>query len=161
MSSHIATVEWQRAGAAFVDNRYSRAHQWQFDGGAVVPASSSPHVVKVPLSDPANVDPEEAFVAALSSCHMLWFLDIARTAGYLVDSYVDHAIGHMQRGADGKSWVALVELLPAVAFSGAKIPDDAELERLHHKAHEECFLARSVKTEIEIRGSWSYQAGGE
>jgi organic hydroperoxide reductase OsmC/OhrA len=158
MSTHIAMIEWERRGSAFVDNRYSRAHQWQFDGGTVVPASSSPQVVKTPMSDPANVDPEEAFVAALSSCHMLWFLDIARTDGYLVDRYVDHAKGHMRRGADGKSWVALVELLPAVTFSGAKIPDDAALERLHHQAHEECFLARSVKSEITIQGSWRYQA---
>ncbi|WP_211441777.1 OsmC family protein [Collimonas humicola] len=159
MSTHIATVAWERGAAAFVDNRYSRAHQWQFDGGAVVPASSSPHVVRAPLSDPANVDPEEAYVAALSSCHMLWFLDIARSAGYLVERYVDNAQGHMRRGADGKSWVALVELLPAVTFGGAKVPDDAVLEHLHHKAHEECFLARSVKSEITIQGSWSHQAG--
>jgi len=158
MSSHVATIEWKRADAVFVDNRYSRAHQWQFDGGAVVPASSSPHVVRVPLSNPANVDPEEAFVASLSSCHMLWFLDIARSAGYVIDSYVDHATGHMLRGADGKSWIALVELMPAVAFSGAKIPDDAALQHLHHQAHEECFLARSVKSEIRIQGSWSHAA---
>lgn len=158
MSSHVATIVWERADAAFVDNRYSRAHQWQFDGGAVVPASSSPHVVRAPLSNPANVDPEEAFVASLSSCHMLWFLDIARSAGYVVDRYVDQAKGHMQRGADGKSWVALVELVPAVAFSGAKIPDDAALRQLHHKAHEECFLARSVTSEIRIEGTWSHVA---
>lgn len=158
MSSHIATIEWRREDAAFADNRYSRAHQWQFDGGAVVPASSSPHVVRVPLSNPANVDPEEAFVAALSSCHMLWFLDIARGAGYLVDHYVDHATGHMQRAEDGKSWIALVELAPAVAFSGARIPDDDTLRQLHHKAHEECFLARSVKSEIRIEGTWSHAA---
>ncbi|MFJ2988959.1 OsmC family protein [Collimonas sp. NPDC087041] len=158
MSSHIATVEWQRSGAQFIDNRYSRAHQWQFDGGAVVPASSSPHVVKVPLSNPANVDPEEAFVVSLSSCHMLWFLGLAANAGYVVDSYVDQARGHMQRAADGKSWVALVELLPQVVFSGVKMPDDAAVEGLHHKAHEECFLARSVKSEIRIEGGWCYQA---
>lgn len=158
MSSHVAIIEWQRADAVFVDNRYSRAHQWQFDGGAVVPASSSPQVVRVPLSNPANVDPEEAFVAALSSCHMLWFLDIARSAGYVVDRYVDHATGHMQRGADGKNWIALVELMPAVVFSGANVPDDAALNQLHHKAHEECFLARSVKSEIRIAGTWSHTA---
>ena len=145
MSIHVATIEWERADAVFADNHYSRAHQWQFDGGAVVPASSSPHVVRVPLSNPANVDPEEAFVASLSSCHMLWFL-------------VDHATGHMQRGEDGKSWIALVELAPAVAFSGARIPDDDALRQLHHKAHEECFLARSVKSEIRIQGTWSHAA---
>lgn len=158
MSIHVATIEWERADAVFTDNRYSRAHRWQFDGGAVVPASSSPHVVRAPLSNPANVDPEEAFVASLSSCHMLWFLDIARSAGYLVERYVDQAKGHMERAADGRSWIALVELAPAVAFSGAKIPDDAVLRHLHHQAHEECFLARSVKSEIRIEGSWSHAA---
>jgi organic hydroperoxide reductase OsmC/OhrA len=158
MSIHVATIAWERADAVFTDNRYSRAHSWHFDGGAVVPASSSPHVVRVPLSNPANVDPEEAFVASLSSCHMLWFLDIARSAGYLVERYVDQAKGHMERAADGKSWIALVELAPAVAFSGAKIPDDAVLRHLHHQAHEECFLARSVKSEIRIEGSWSHAA---
>lgn len=158
MLIHVATIEWERADAVFTDNRYSRAHRWQFDGGAVVPASSSPHVVRAPLSNPANVDPEEAFVASLSSCHMLWFLDIARSAGYLVERYVDQAKGHMERAADGKSWIALVELAPAVAFSGAKIPDDAVLRHLHHQAHEECFLARSVKSEIRIEGSWSHAA---
>ncbi|SFD26534.1 OsmC family protein [Collimonas sp. OK412] len=158
MSIHVATIGWERADAVFTDNRYSRAHSWHFDGGAVVPASSSPHVVRVPLSNPANVDPEEAFVASLSSCHMLWFLDIARSAGYLVERYVDQAKGHMERAADGKSWIALVELAPAVAFSGAKIPDDAVLRHLHHQAHEECFLARSVKSEIRIEGSWSHAA---
>jgi organic hydroperoxide reductase OsmC/OhrA len=158
MSIHVVTIEWERADAVFADNRYSRAHSWHFDGGAVVPASSSPHVVRAPLSNPANVDPEEAFVASLSSCHMLWFLDIARSAGYLVERYVDQAKGHMERAADGKSWIALVELAPAVAFSGAKIPDDAVLRHLHHQAHEECFLARSVKSEIRIEGSWSHAA---
>src|SRR5260370_14725929 len=95
MSSHIATIEWERSGAAFVDNRYSRAHQWTFDGGVVVPASSSPDVVRPPASNPANVDPEEAYVAALSSCHMLWFLDLARSPGYLVGRYVRHPRGPM------------------------------------------------------------------
>jgi organic hydroperoxide reductase OsmC/OhrA len=158
MSSHIATIEWERSGAVFVDNRYSRAHQWTFDGGVVVPASSSPDVVRPPASNPANVDPEEAYVAALSSCHMLWFLDLARSAGYVVDRYVDHAQGHMVRAASGKSWISTVELRPAVAFSGSRIPDDAAVERLHHEAHEACFLANSVKTDIRIEGAWRYQA---
>jgi organic hydroperoxide reductase OsmC/OhrA len=159
MSSHRATIAWERSEAVFTDNRYSRAHQWSFDGGAVVPASSSPDVVKVPLSNPANVDPEEAFVAALSSCHMLWFLDIARTEGYVVDRYVDDAIGHMVPGADGKPWIARVELRPAVAFSGAKEPDDATFAHLHHRAHEACFLAKSVKSEIGVAGTWTYREG--
>jgi organic hydroperoxide reductase OsmC/OhrA len=158
MSSHSAIIEWERSEAVFVDNRYSRAHRWTFDGGAVVPASSSPHVVKVPLSDPANVDPEEAYVASLSSCHMLWFLGIACSAGYVVDRYVDEAEGHMVRGEGGQYWIATVDLHPAVAFSGAKVPDDAAVEHLHHKAHEACFLAKSVKTEIRVAGTWSHRA---
>jgi organic hydroperoxide reductase OsmC/OhrA len=159
MSSHSAKIEWDRSGAVFTDNRYSRAHRWSFDGGTVVPASSSPDVVKVPFSNPANVDPEEAYVASLSSCHMLWFLDIARTAGYVVDRYVDEAVGHMVRGDDGKPWIASVELKPAVDLSGAKQPDDAALAHLHHRAHEECFLAKSVKSDICIAGTWTYREG--
>jgi organic hydroperoxide reductase OsmC/OhrA len=157
MSSHVATVEWVRAGAVFSDNRYSRAHRWTFDGGVSVPASSSPHVVKVPLSDPANVDPEEAFVAALSSCHMLWFLGLAASAGYVVDSYRDHGEGYMARAADGGEWMARLELRPLVVFSGSRQPTTAAVEQLHHAAHEKCFLARSVKTTIEIQGDWRYQ----
>lgn len=157
MSSHTAAVEWVRRGAAFTDNRYSRAHQWAFDGGASVPASSSPHVVRVPLSDPANVDPEEAYVAALSSCHMLWFLGLAASAGYVVDSYRDHCEGHMTRAADGGEWMSSLELRPAVAFSGTNMPDAAAVEQLHHDAHAKCFLARSVKTDIRIQGNWSHQ----
>jgi organic hydroperoxide reductase OsmC/OhrA len=159
MSSHSAKIEWDRTSALFTDNKYSRAHQWSFDGGAVVPASSSPDVVKVPFSNPANVDPEEAYVASLSSCHMLWFLDIARTAGYVVDRYVDEAVGHMVRGADGKPWIATVELRPVVDFSGVKQPDDAAVEHLHHRAHEECFLAKSVKSEISVVSKWTYREG--
>lgn len=158
MSSHTATVEWDRAGSAFTDRRYSRAHRWQFDGGVTVPASSSPHVVPVPYSDPANVDPEEAYVAALSSCHMLWFLHLAAAAGYVVDSYRDAAEGVMQTDVGGRQWVARVTLQPALAFSGAKAPDDAAVERLHHQAHVSCFLANSVKTEIAVRGSWTHRA---
>jgi len=157
MAAHIATVEWARSGATFVDHRYSRAHEWRFDGGVVVPASSSPHVVKVPMSNPANVDPEEAFIAALSSCHMLWFLGLAASAGYVIDHYVDQATGYMLPAADGKAWVAKVELQPAIVFSGAMVPDDSAVKHLHHRAHEECFLARSVKTDIDLQGSWTYR----
>lgn len=158
MSSHSAMVEWERSGNAFVDNRYSRAHRWHFDGGAIVPASSSPLVVRVPLSDPAGVDPEEAYVAALSSCHMLWFLGLAATAGYIVDRYIDHAEGRLERASDGKEWISRVELRPAISFSGPELPDDAAVERLHHEAHAACFLARSVKSEIRIHGTWRHQA---
>jgi len=151
MSIHTAEVAWHRHDAKFIDNRYSRLHKWTFDGGTVVPGSSSPHVVKVPLSDPSAVDPEEAYVASLSSCHMLWFLSLAARDGYVVDSYVDAAEGKMEDG-----WISVVTLKPVVAFSGEKAPTDAELERLHHEAHAECFLARSVKSEIRVEGSWRF-----
>lgn len=151
MSEHTATVRWQRdADADFVRNGYSRAHEWRFDGGAVVPASASPSVVRVPLSDPAGVDPEEAFVASVSSCHMLWFLSIAAAKGYVVDSYEDEAVGTMAKNAAGKEWVADVVLRPRITFSGHKRPDSAELEALHHEAHAECFIANSVKSAIRV-----------
>ena len=149
MSTYTVTVEWTRQGAVFSDRRYSRAHRWTFDGGAVVPASSSPQVVRVPFSDPAAVDPEEAFVVSLSSCHMLWFLDLAAQAGHVVESYVDHAAGRMARRADGKEWVAEVDLCPVVAFA-ANAPDASALAALHHRAHESCFIANSVKTEVRV-----------
>jgi len=149
MSTYTVSVEWTRQGAVFSDRRYSRAHRWTFDGGAVVPASSSPQVVRVPFSDPARVDPEEAFVVSLSSCHMLWFLDLAAQAGHVVESYVDHAAGRMAKRADGKEWVAEVDLRPVVAFA-ANAPDAAALAALHHRAHESCFIANSVKTEVRV-----------
>src|SRR5688572_26763269 len=102
MSEYTATVIWQRGDARFVDNRYSRAHEWRFDGGAIVPGSSSPHSVPVPLSDPRGVDPEEAFVASLSSCHMLWFLSIAAKRGFVVESYEDNAVGHLEKNESGR-----------------------------------------------------------
>jgi organic hydroperoxide reductase OsmC/OhrA len=145
---HTATIRWQRGDAAFTDRRYSRAHTWAFDGGATVPASSSPHVVPVPMSDAGAVDPEEAFVAALSSCHMLWFLDIACRAGWCVDAYDDEASGHMGRNAQGKLVVDVVTLRPRVRFSGPRVPDAVALAKLHHEAHAECFLANSVKSEV-------------
>jgi organic hydroperoxide reductase OsmC/OhrA len=150
-SVHTATIEWQRGESRFDDRLYSRAHRWRFDGGAVLAASSSPHVVRPPLSDPAGVDPEEAYVAALSSCHMLWFLDLAARAGYVVDRYVDHARGHMADRGGGRLWIATVELSPDVSFAGTA-PDRAQLAALHHQAHEECYLAASVRTDIRVLG---------
>lgn len=149
MTGHTATVEWQRNQGSPAGRRYSRVHDWRFDGGARIPASSSPHVVPVPMSDPACVDPEEAYIAALASCHMLWFLDLATQAGYVVDRYVDAATGHMLRDDKGKWWVGRVELAPSIAFSG-RSPDSAQLEALHDKAHHECYLANSVKTEVVV-----------
>ncbi len=150
MSTYTAEIRWSRGEQKFTDNRYSRAHTWRFDGGAVVPASSSPHVVPLPLSDPQGVDPEEAFVASLSSCHMLWFLSIAAKRGYTVDAYADDAQGVMAKNAAGKFAMTSVTLRPLVTFSGEKLPDRAALDALHHAAHAECFLANSVRTEVRI-----------
>lgn len=149
MAEYSATISWARGDARFSDNKYSRAHDWRFDGGAVVPASSSPHVVPQPFSDPKGVDPEEAFVASLSSCHMLWFLSLAAKAGLVVDSYVDEAVGVMARNSEGKLAMTKVTLRPRVAYAGAAPSAEAEA-RLHHDAHEACFIASSVKTEVRV-----------
>ena len=150
MASYSATVHWARGSAAFVDNRYSRAHTWSFDGGITVPASSSPHVVPLPLSATNAVDPEEAFVASLSSCHMLWFLSLAAPRGYVVDDYEDDAVGVMAKNEHGKLAMTVVTLRPRVLFSGARKPTSDELVALHHAAHEQCFIANSVRTEVRI-----------
>lgn len=148
MSHYASTVAWQRDNAAFADHRYSRRHNWYFDGGTTVCASSSPHIVPVPYSDPAGVDPEEAFVASLASCHMLWFLDLAARAGWVVDAYRDDAVGVLARDADGHLAMTRVTLRPAVQFAARCAPDPAALLDLHHQAHASCFIARSVKTEV-------------
>ena len=152
MSTYTATIRWSREGQAeeFTKGRYSRAHEWAFDGGVTVPASPSPHVVPQPWSDLNAVDPEEAFVASLSSCHMLFFVDLARRAGFVVDSYVDNAEGVLEKREDGKTWMSRVSLRPRVEFSGEKRPGDDELAGLHHKAHELCFIANSVTTKVTI-----------
>src|SRR5690606_21605538 len=123
-------------------------HLLRFDGGAEVAGSSSPHVVPVPGSDPSAVDPEEAFVASLASCHMLWFLSIAAKRGVRVDRYFDEAVGVMERGDRGRLWMSVVTLRPRVSFSGERIPNFAEIEAMHHQAHEQCFIANSVKTDV-------------
>lgn len=149
MSVHTATVAWRRGeGEAFSDNRYSRGHQWSFDGGVSVRASSSPHVVPR-FSDPAGVDPEEAFVASLSSCHMLTFLYHAARGGYVVDSYEDAAEGVMGKLDGGRMWVEKVTLRPRIAYTG-RAPTAEEEATLHHKAHDECFIANSVRTEVAV-----------
>jgi organic hydroperoxide reductase OsmC/OhrA len=147
---HHALIHWARGSAPFTDNRYSRGHTWRFDGGIEVPASSSPSVLRVPLSVEAAVDPEEAFVASLSSCHMLWFLSLAAAGGWCVDDYRDDAVGVMGRNAAGRTAMLSVTLRPQVKFAGEPQPGPAELERLHHRAHEECFIANSVTTEVRI-----------
>jgi organic hydroperoxide reductase OsmC/OhrA len=143
-----ASIHWARGAAAFTDNRYSRAHSWRFDGGVEVPASSSPQVVRVPLSVEAAVDPEEALVAALSSCHMLWFLSLAAGGGWRVDDYSDDALGVMGKNAAGRTAMVRVTLRPRVAFSGERLPARADILQLHHRAHDECYIANSVTTEV-------------
>ncbi|MEO8305691.1 MAG: OsmC family protein [Betaproteobacteria bacterium] len=148
MSKYVATIRWERGGAQFVDAKYNRGHTWSFDGGVEVPASSSPSVVPVPYSEARAVDPEEAFVAALSSCHMLWFLSIAAKRGFCVDSYVDDAIGVMGRNALGKLAITEVALRPRITFAGDGPPTEEEIVAMHHKAHAECFIANSVTTAV-------------
>lgn len=147
MSRYTAFISWQRGDQSFVDNRYSRAHLWRFDGGIDVPASSSPSVVPLPLSRAEAVDPEEAFIASLSSCHMLWFLSIAARKKWMVDSYEDAAEGVMEKNAEGRLAITRVTLRPLVVFHGPS-PDRAALDELHRLAHHECFIANSVRTEI-------------
>ena len=148
MSEYKTVVSWDRQKAIFTDNRYSRGHTWQFDGGIEVPASSSPHVVPLPMSVAAAVDPEEAFVVSLSSCHLLWFLSLAAQRKWVVESYRDEAVGILGKNAAGKLAMTRVTLHPEVVFGGASRPATEEIEALHHRAHEECFLANSVKTEV-------------
>ena len=148
---YTATVHWARgASEPFTDNKYSRGHEWRFDGGVTVPASSSPLVVRVPMSKEDAVDPEEAFVASLSSCHMLFFLYFAAPKGFVVDSYTDEAVGTMGKTERGKAFVQRVALRPKIVFSGDKRPTTEELDAIHHKAHEECFIANSVLTEVVV-----------
>jgi organic hydroperoxide reductase OsmC/OhrA len=150
VSTYTATIRWTREGPDFLKGQYSRAHEWAFDGGHVMKASASPHIVPAPWSDLEGVDPEEAFVASLSSCHMLFFVDFARRGGFVVDSYTDEAQGVIERRADGKMWMSRVTLHPQIAFSGDKMPGDSDLADLHHKAHEACFIANSVTTDVTI-----------
>ena len=151
MSTYIAETLWGRGEASreeFLANRYSRRHLLRFDGGIEVPGSSSPSVVPLPYSDVRAIDPEEAFVSALSSCHMLWFLSLAAARGFCVDRYADAATGVMQKNKAGRLAMTLVTLHPRVYFSGEVRPSRAEIEQLHDEAHEACFIANSVKTQV-------------
>jgi organic hydroperoxide reductase OsmC/OhrA len=148
MSRYVARVEWSRHGEVFTDNRYSREHRWMFDGGITVAASASPQVVPAPYSVATAVDPEEAFVASLSSCHMLWFLSIAAKRGFIVDSYKDDANGVMGRDGDGRLAMLEVVLKPVVVWSGKRAPSVEEMHSMHDEAHHECFIANSVKTVV-------------
>ncbi|MCG8413284.1 MAG: OsmC family protein [Pseudomonadales bacterium] len=150
MSNYSATVQWQRDGADFLNKEYSRAHCWRFNGGSLINASASSHIVPEPFSKPEFVDPEEAFVAALSSCHMLFFLDLAAQDGFVVDAYDDEALGVMSKNADGKIAMTRVELNPKVKFHNSAAPTQEQIESLHHRSHELCFIANSVKSDVIV-----------
>lgn len=152
MSEHRATIEWTGTASPidFMRGRYSREHRWTFDGGAVVQGSPSPSVVPAPWSNPANVDPEEAFVASISSCHMLTFLYLAGKAGFAIAHYRDEAVGVMTKNVEGVAWVSRVTLAPQISYAGDKQPTADDVARLHHAAHHDCFIANSVKTEIVV-----------
>ncbi|MEO7277434.1 MAG: OsmC family protein [Sphingomicrobium sp.] len=151
MSNYTATIRWTREGEGdFAKGQYSRAHEWAFDGGVTVPASPSPHIVPAPWHDLAAVDPEEAFIASLSSCHMLFFLEYARRAGFVLDDYVDEAEGVLEEREDGRMWMSRVTLRPRVSWSG-DAPEDDAIADLHHKAHDACFIANSVTTKVTVQ----------
>lgn len=150
MSTYKATIKWNRTSPDFLKGKYSREHTWTFDGGVVVPASSSPAVVPVPYSNPANVDPEEAFVASISSCHMLTFTWFAGRQGFQIDEYVDEAVGVLTKNEKGVPWMSLVTLNPKITYSGDKRPTPDEEKHLHHLAHEQCYIANSIKTEVVV-----------
>lgn len=150
MHQFEATLAWRRDGQSFLDQRYSRAHEWRFDGGLRVPASSSPLSVPLPMSDPANLDPEEALVAAAASCHMLFFLSLAAQRGFIVDQYSDHALGVLGKDEDGRIAMTTITLRPSVVFSGPSLPDAAQRAALHHLAHDKCYIANSLKTAVLI-----------
>jgi organic hydroperoxide reductase OsmC/OhrA len=153
MATYEAMVKWRRAAdERFIDQKYSRAHDWLFDGGARVRGSSSPHSVRPPFSDPSAVDPEEALVAALSSCHMLFFLWIAAKRGFAILSYEDAAIGMMTEDERGRESITKVTLRPHVVFDGDMRPTEPEVEAMHHESHERCYIANSVKSDVVIDG---------
>jgi organic hydroperoxide reductase OsmC/OhrA len=152
--TYKARISWQkRSSEIFTDNKYSRAHTWIFDGGLEVPASASPHVVPLPLSDETAVDPEEAFVAAVSSCHMLFFLSLAAAQNYLVLTYEDNAEGEMTRNEEAKLYMSSITLHPSILFSDDRKPTDEVIAELHHASHEKCFIANSIKTVVHVAHS--------
>ena len=153
MSEHKAIISWKRTSPDFLKGKYSREHTWTFDGGATIPASPSPSVVPAPWSNRAQVDPEEAFVAAISSCHMLTFLFLASKQGFQLDSYHDEAVGVMAKNELGIPWISVVTLNPRIVYSGEKLPTQADEDKLHHLAHEQCFIANSIKTQVVVAKS--------
>ena len=153
MPENKATIHWQGSGPDFLKGKYSREHSWRFDGGATVAASPSPSVVPAPWSNPAGVDPEEAFVAAIASCHMLTFLWLASKQGFQIDRYEDEAVGTMTKNDRGVPWVSRVTLRPRIDWAGEKRPSVADIEHLHHAAHEQCFIANSVRTDVSVESA--------
>ncbi len=151
MSEHRAFITWSQPSPDFCAGKYSREHTWRFDGGATVLASSSPSVVPVPWSNPAGVDPEEAFVAALSSCHLLTFIWLAGRKSFAIERYEDEAVGTMAKNERGVPWVSAVTLNVRITYTGAKVPTAEEEDALHHHAHEQCFIAQSVRTTVTVR----------
>ncbi|MGH8003459.1 MAG: OsmC family protein [Limisphaerales bacterium] len=150
MHRYEAKVTWRRDGAKFTDSQYSRGHEWAFDGGIKVPASASPSAVRAPFSVAEAIDPEEALVAAASSCHMLSFLWLASKQGFVVENYEDNAFGVMEKNPQGKMSITRITLRPKIQFSGEKMPSASELSALHHAAHEECYIANSIKSEVVV-----------
>ena len=148
MSLYSAEILWLRGEQDFRGNRYSRKHLLRFDGGLEVPGSSSPHVVPLPMSDASALDPEEAFVTSLSSCHMLWFLSISAKRKFCVDRYFDAATGIMEKNPDGKMAMSVITLKPDVIFSGEHLPTREQVDNMHHDAHNECYIANSIKSEV-------------
>ena len=149
MHQFFATVAWQRDGQDFAGQRYSRGHAWQFDGGLTVPASSSPLSVPLPMSVAANIDPEEALVAATSSCHMLFFLSLAAQRGFVIDDYRDVAIGELGKNAQGRLAMTRIVLRPRIVFA-ATPPSPEALAALHHDAHERCYIANSLTADVVV-----------
>ena len=153
MSTYTAKIVWKSdSPESFAKNQYTRGHTWAFDGGIEVPASSSPHAVRVPFSVEAAVDPEEALVASVSSCHMLSFLWVAAKSEFVVDSYEDDAVGEMTTNDEGKQWISKITLDPQIVWSGDRIPTSEELAVMHHEAHEICYIANSIKSEVVVNG---------
>lgn len=152
MHQFFATVAWQRDGQDFAGQRYSRGHQWQFDGGLTVAASSSPLSVPLPMSVAENIDPEEALVAATSSCHMLFFLSLAAQRGYVIDDYSDDATGELGKNAQGRLAMTRIVLRPRIAFAGTP-PSPEALAALHHDAHERCYIANSLTADVVVEGA--------
>lgn len=148
---HRASVIWQRGTQDFLDKKYSREHVWRFDDGCEVPGSCPPSkLIPVPLARPDAVDPEEGLLAALSACHMLFFLALSAKAGYRIDSYIDDAIGVMGKNERGKTLMERITLRPQVTFSGDKTPTPEDIADLHSRAHAECFIANTLRSDIVL-----------